>query len=170
MWSAEEVGVWLKSIELGEYAKKFIDNAISGMELLELEEEDVISLGIKALAHRKRILSKIKELNKSTCSTIGKKKSSSSEDSNDNSISILLSTSQSSSSSSSLSSVDIVSQNHGNHNQVKRGCFFFLKFRFLYFCNLLFYLCIINIIVHKKKITRHHFRRNVTINNFTSFL
>lgn len=61
-WTTNEVVAWLEFIELGEYAKQFTDNAIAGGDLYDLEEEDLISINVKKLGHRKKILAKIKQL------------------------------------------------------------------------------------------------------------
>jgi hypothetical protein len=57
-----EVGMWLDFIECGEYKIQFIENSISGGEMFELEDEDLVSIGVKRLGHRKKILAKIKAL------------------------------------------------------------------------------------------------------------
>ena len=56
--------MWLQFIHLGDYRVKFIENFIGGIELLDLTEEDIISLGVSAMGHRKKLLARIKELNK----------------------------------------------------------------------------------------------------------
>ena len=69
-----EVGLWLQFIHLGDYRVKFIENFISGIELLDLTEEDIISLGVSAMGHRKKLLARIKELNKRENGQLTKKK------------------------------------------------------------------------------------------------
>lgn len=61
-WSVSEVGMWLQFIGLGEYRIKFIEDCISGGELLTLSNEDLISLNVTVLGHRKKLLKGISEL------------------------------------------------------------------------------------------------------------
>ena len=62
-WTVADVGSWLQHLHLGEHRIKFIENFIAGSELLELAEEDLISLGVTAIGHRKKITRAIKALN-----------------------------------------------------------------------------------------------------------
>ena len=48
--------------DLSEYKILFIENSISGAELFDIEEEDLIGLGVINLQHRKKILEAIKQL------------------------------------------------------------------------------------------------------------
>jgi PAS domain-containing protein len=61
-----EVGKWLDFIELGQYKLIFIENSISGAELFELEAEDLASINVRQLGHRKRILKRIAQLKKNS--------------------------------------------------------------------------------------------------------
>lgn len=61
-WTVGQVGQWLQFLDLGQYRKKFTSNSISGAELVELDQEDLVQLGITTLGHRKRILTEIKNL------------------------------------------------------------------------------------------------------------
>jgi PAS domain S-box-containing protein len=66
MWTVSEVGKWLDFIELGQYKLIFIENSISGAELFELEAEDLASINVRQLGHRKRILKRIAQLKKNS--------------------------------------------------------------------------------------------------------
>lgn len=61
-WSAHEVGKWLTSVGLPQYKSLFADNAITGEVLLEVGQDDLDYLSIRALGHRKRLLSGIDAL------------------------------------------------------------------------------------------------------------
>jgi len=61
-WTIAEVGMWLDFISMGEFRIPFIEQQISGQDLLELTEADLVELGVKALGQRKRLQRNIKEL------------------------------------------------------------------------------------------------------------
>eukprot|EP01102_Stenamoeba_stenopodia_P022508 TRINITY_DN9410_c0_g1_i1.p1 TRINITY_DN9410_c0_g1~~TRINITY_DN9410_c0_g1_i1.p1 ORF type:complete len:632 (-),score=194.64 TRINITY_DN9410_c0_g1_i1:44-1939(-) len=61
-WTVDEVGIWLEFLELGEYTKQFADNSIAGADLLDLEDEDLLSINVRKLGHRKKILAKIRHM------------------------------------------------------------------------------------------------------------
>lgn len=82
MWSVPDVGLWLQFINLGDYRVKFIENFISGIELLDLTEEDIISLGVSAMGHRKKLLARIKDLNKRENGQFNDNNDSTSDDNN----------------------------------------------------------------------------------------
>lgn len=63
-WTIQRVAEWLNSIEMSCYNKTFIDNCISGAELIDLTEEDLKILKIDKLGHRKRLLREITKLKK----------------------------------------------------------------------------------------------------------
>jgi len=65
-WTVSEVGKWLDFIELGQYKLIFIENSISGAELFELVAEDLASINVRQLGHRKRILKRIAQLKKNS--------------------------------------------------------------------------------------------------------
>lgn len=65
-WSVEECCAWLESIDLGELRESFNENSIFGSVLLELSEEDMKSMGILKLGHRKKLLKKIAALRADT--------------------------------------------------------------------------------------------------------
>lgn len=57
-----EVGIWLESVQLGEYTEVFTNNDIRGKELLNLSRRDLKEIGITKVGHLKRILMAVKEL------------------------------------------------------------------------------------------------------------
>ena len=61
-WSVADCGDWLISLDLAQYRETFARNEISGQELLELGLDDLDYMGVKALAHRKRLLKGVAEL------------------------------------------------------------------------------------------------------------
>lgn len=62
-WSTVEVGIWLESVQLGEYTEVFANNDIRGKELLNLSRRDLKEIGMTKVGHIKRILMAVKELN-----------------------------------------------------------------------------------------------------------
>lgn len=65
-WTVGDVGKWLDFIDMGQYKMVFIENSISGAELFELEPEDLASIQVRKLGHRKRILKRIGQLKKNS--------------------------------------------------------------------------------------------------------
>lgn len=61
-WSTVEVGIWLESVQLGEYTEVFANNDIRGKELLNLSRRDLKEIGMSKVGHIKRILMAVKEL------------------------------------------------------------------------------------------------------------
>ena len=58
-----DIADWLASIGLGEYAQRFVENAIDLSVVLDLTEQDLKDLGV-LLGHRRKILRAIADLNK----------------------------------------------------------------------------------------------------------
>eukprot|EP01098_Paradermamoeba_levis_P011429 TRINITY_DN488_c0_g2_i1.p1 TRINITY_DN488_c0_g2~~TRINITY_DN488_c0_g2_i1.p1 ORF type:complete len:575 (+),score=222.84 TRINITY_DN488_c0_g2_i1:89-1813(+) len=58
-WSVSDVGLWLNFVDLAEYKITFIENSISGAELFDLKDEDLISMNMNKLGHRKKLLRRI---------------------------------------------------------------------------------------------------------------
>src|SRR5215472_15740126 len=56
---AIDVAQWLHGLGLGQYAATFARNNVDGSILLELTAEDLASLGISSVGHRRRLLSAI---------------------------------------------------------------------------------------------------------------
>jgi hypothetical protein len=68
-WTINECSAWLESIELGELREYFVENSVEGAELLDLTEDDMKSMGITKLGHRKKLLKKIAMLRGDTVTT-----------------------------------------------------------------------------------------------------
>ena len=58
-----DVGVWLRSLGLGQYEATFRDNEIDGEVLPRLTVDDLKDLGVAVVGHRRKIMSAIEELN-----------------------------------------------------------------------------------------------------------
>ena len=58
-----DVGVWLRSLGLGQYEATFRDNEIDGAVLPKLTIDDLKDLGVAVVGHRRKIMSAIEELN-----------------------------------------------------------------------------------------------------------
>ena len=59
-----DVGVWLRSLGLGQYEATFRDNEIDGAVLPKLTVEDLEGSGRRlVVGHRRKIMSAIEELN-----------------------------------------------------------------------------------------------------------
>ena len=58
-----DVGVWLRSLGLGQYEATFRDNEIDGAVLQKLTVDDLKDLGVAVVGHRRKIMSAIEELN-----------------------------------------------------------------------------------------------------------
>lgn len=62
-WSVQDVAKWLHTISLGQYAEAFIDAAIDGEFLYDLNDDDLKNtLGIEHRLHRKKILNCVHRL------------------------------------------------------------------------------------------------------------
>jgi hypothetical protein len=57
-----DVAQWLHGLGLGEYAATFAHHDVDGSILLELTVEDLVSLGVSSVGHRRRLLSSIAAL------------------------------------------------------------------------------------------------------------
>jgi class 3 adenylate cyclase/tetratricopeptide (TPR) repeat protein len=58
-----DVGVWLRSLGLGQYEAAFGDNEIDSAVLPKLTVDDLKDLGVVVVGHRRKIISAIEELN-----------------------------------------------------------------------------------------------------------
>ena len=58
-----DVGVWLRSLGLGQYEATFRDNEIDGAVLPKLTVDDLKDLGVAVVGHRRKIMSAIEEIN-----------------------------------------------------------------------------------------------------------
>jgi class 3 adenylate cyclase len=57
-----DVGVWLRSLGLGQYEATFRDDEIDGAVLPKLTVDDLKDLGVAVVGHRRKIMSAIEEL------------------------------------------------------------------------------------------------------------
>jgi len=55
---------WLKSLGLGEYAQRFVENDIDWTILGELTDEDLKDIGVASLGHRRKLLRAIADIGK----------------------------------------------------------------------------------------------------------
>ena len=56
-----EIGIWLRSIQLGEHEELFVRNDIDIEIVTDLTESDLVALGL-SLGHRKRLLRAIRAM------------------------------------------------------------------------------------------------------------
>ena len=61
-WGVYEVGTWLESLGFGQYVQVFKENEITGSVLLDISQEDLDYMNIKALGHRKVLLKSVDQL------------------------------------------------------------------------------------------------------------
>lgn len=62
-WSVDDVSRWLQTISLGQYAEAFIDAAVDGEFLYDLNDDDLKNtLGVEHRLHRKKILNCVHRL------------------------------------------------------------------------------------------------------------
>jgi len=58
-WSTADVSLWLESLGMGEYAPRFREDEIDGSVLRTLGQDDLVSLGVTKIGHKKKLLGKI---------------------------------------------------------------------------------------------------------------
>lgn len=59
-WTIEDVGQWVEDLGFGKMRKCFVENYISGLELIELTNAELKDdLGVSALGARKAILREV---------------------------------------------------------------------------------------------------------------
>jgi hypothetical protein len=63
-WTVGDVSSWLAELQLKEYVSAFAQNAINGSVLLDITNEDLDYMEIKALGHRKVIMCGVEDLRK----------------------------------------------------------------------------------------------------------
>jgi class 3 adenylate cyclase len=64
-----DVGAWLCDLGLGQYEKAFRENDIDAGVLPDLTAEDLISLGVTSIGHRRKLLTAIAALRSGSAST-----------------------------------------------------------------------------------------------------
>src|SRR6516225_3048900 len=57
-----DIAAWLRGLDLGQYEAAFRDNDIDAAVLPELTAEDLISIGVTSVGHRRKLLSAIAAL------------------------------------------------------------------------------------------------------------
>jgi hypothetical protein len=58
-----DIGTWLRGLGLGQYEAAFRDNDVDAEVLPELTAEDLISIGVTSVGHRRKLLAAIAALN-----------------------------------------------------------------------------------------------------------
>src|SRR3989338_4248313 len=82
-WSVSDVGLWIDHIGLPQYKQLFIENAVSGMALTELDSDDLRVLGLEKIGDRKSFLRALRRLIDRPGSQSGSQTGTSSHSSND---------------------------------------------------------------------------------------
>src|SRR5436309_13146492 len=57
-----DVAAWLRGLGLEQYARAFRDNDVDGKVLPELTSDDLISIGVTSVGHRRKLLAAIASL------------------------------------------------------------------------------------------------------------
>jgi len=65
-WTVQQVGDFLRWLELGQYAEAFVENEIDGELLMDLDKDELKELTVTALGHRKKLLKALDNLKAST--------------------------------------------------------------------------------------------------------
>lgn len=55
-WTAEQVADWVAGLGLTQYADAFVDEAITGLALVEMQHHDFKEMGITSVGHRLSLL------------------------------------------------------------------------------------------------------------------
>lgn len=55
-WTAEQVADWVAGLGLSQYADAFVDEAITGLALVEMQHHDFKEMGIMSVGHRLSLL------------------------------------------------------------------------------------------------------------------
>lgn len=61
-WTAEDVTRFFKDLDLGETGELMATQGLTGMDLMDLNHEDLISLGLRSIHLRKKVLRAVKIL------------------------------------------------------------------------------------------------------------
>jgi connector enhancer of kinase suppressor of Ras 2 len=63
-WSVDQVTDWLKGLDsiILQYTTSFLNNGVTGHQLLSLRAEDLYNLGVKSLGHQEVILESVEHL------------------------------------------------------------------------------------------------------------
>ena len=65
-----DVAAWLRGLALEQYAPAFHDNDVDGEVLSELTADDLISIGVTSVGHRRKLLAAIAALKSEAASTL----------------------------------------------------------------------------------------------------
>ena len=65
-----DVAAWLRGLGLAQYAPGFHDNDVDGEVLSELTADDLVSIGVTSVGHRRKLLAAIAALKSETASTL----------------------------------------------------------------------------------------------------
>src|SRR5271156_2607545 len=65
-----DVAAWLRGLGLEQYAPGFHDNDVDGEVLSELTADDLVSIGVTSVGHRRKLLAAIAALKSETASTL----------------------------------------------------------------------------------------------------
>src|ERR1700689_569678 len=65
-----DVAAWLRGLALEQYAPAFHDNDVDGEVLSELTADDLISIGVTSVGHRRKLLAAIASLKPETAPTL----------------------------------------------------------------------------------------------------
>ena len=65
-----DVAAWLRGLGLEQYAPAFHDNDVDGEVLTELTADDLVSIGVTSVGHRRKLLAAIAALKSETASTL----------------------------------------------------------------------------------------------------
>ncbi len=65
-----DITAWLRGLALEQYAPAFHDNDVDGEVLSELTADDLISIGVTSVGHRRKLLAAIAALKSEAASTL----------------------------------------------------------------------------------------------------
>ncbi len=55
-WTVDDVGIWLSSVGLGRHQPLFASHGLAGVDLIDLSNDDLKSIGLLVLHDRKAVL------------------------------------------------------------------------------------------------------------------
>lgn len=55
-WTADQCADWVAGLGLAQYAESFVDEAINGLALVEMQHHDLKEMGISSVGHRLTLL------------------------------------------------------------------------------------------------------------------
>lgn len=84
-WTTSDVGVWLDKIGLGEYKPDFSAQLITGTDLLDITDADLVELGVSKIIKRKLLRRHLNEMKKTVVEEFGGEEEGEASDSDSNS-------------------------------------------------------------------------------------